>query len=196
MILFSGWQVSRDEIRRMKEKLAKSEKANKSRQEIEEHLRQRAEKAEKKGKALDQKVKSLRAVSFAHSSLECAPGIFGGVGGAGDGAGDAGALQKKVQTLEAARESDRKQLSRKLREQEKVVKELRQALERKDQEVRAFASPSVPVTSPTSSFFHLYFLARRPSSMLQPDAPVARVKHISSISGLFPARAAYSALSY
>ncbi len=101
-LLVGDIQVAKDEARRMKEKLEASEKANKSRQTIEEQLRQRAEKAEKRLTASAHKLKELR------SAADDASGSAEGVGGVGGGVEDSvEALQKKVQTLEQARESDR-----------------------------------------------------------------------------------------
>ena len=47
------------------------------------------------------------------------------------------ALQKKVQTLEQAREADRKVARGKLKERDAVIKELRETLEKKEAELQA-----------------------------------------------------------
>ena len=98
-------------------------------------LLQRAEKAEKRVKTLDQKLKDLRASSadplLEHSSFAAGGGVAGG------GAEAMEALQKKVQTLEQAREADRKVARGKLKERDAVSKELRETLEKKEAELQA-----------------------------------------------------------
>ncbi len=93
-------------------------------------LLQRAEKAEKRVRTLDQKLNDLRA-SSADPLLEHVSFAAGGFA-AGGGAEAMEALQKKVLTLEQAREADRKVARGKLKERDVVIKELKETLGKRE----------------------------------------------------------------
>jgi len=122
-------QVAKEEARRFKEKLEIAEKGLKSRQAIEESLRQRAEKAERKVKALEAKLKDSRSppLELSGTSGEDAEALRN----------DLESWKKRYQTLEAAKEAEKKLHRGKLKEKTEQYKNLQLLLEQRQQEAEA-----------------------------------------------------------
>lgn len=109
-VVYGDLQVAKAETLRLKEKLEVAEKGLVSRQKIEEGLRTRAEKAEKRCKAIEGRLRE---------ELE--------------------GMKRKCLGLEAARESDRKQGQGKLKEKERLLKNLQELCSKEKLEVEAKA---------------------------------------------------------